>query len=103
MKTKSFLITVAILPALMMMAGCFDAPQQGRNWRQYPQNEQHIYVHYDDDPWDGVQKSLDRQNQAIDSFNRNTDQTMDNLDRSIQKMGRDNRDTFGILEDARRR
>ena len=96
MKSKIFLIFAAILPVLLFMAGCGGGYAEER----YNPNEQHVYVHYEEDPWVNLQNALDAQQRSIDRFSRQTDRTYDSFERGVWKMNRDNRDMFNILNGA---
>ena len=93
---KIMVILVAVLPVLAFMAGCGGGSAEVQN-----PNEKHIYIHYDDDPWEGVQKSLDRQSQAINDFCKGVKDTADDMYDTTRRMNRNNRETLGILEGAR--
>ncbi|MGD0784327.1 MAG: hypothetical protein ABR969_00735 [Sedimentisphaerales bacterium] len=87
---------ILALPFLMLMAGCGGGyPSQTE---QYNPNEQHIYVHQVDDDrntW------VDAANQ-LGNMGDDMHDTMKDAGRDVRRMDRDNRDTFGVLNDAQR-
>jgi hypothetical protein len=89
------IVVVMILPILMFMAGCGSSGYIAEDQA----DGQHIYVH--NDPMDNWYTLQQMQRQSTQDFIDQTNKTMDSMDRSIRHMGRDNRDTLGILENAR--
>lgn len=91
MKRKIFLISAAILPVLMMVAGCGGGYSEAEN-----PNEMHIYHHYTNDdynPWVDAFKPMS-------DFGKSTQETMRDEQRDVRQMERDNRDMFHILNSA---
>jgi hypothetical protein len=88
MKRRIFMI-IAVLPVLLLIGGCGGGYDESQ--AQYD----------DDDSWDSINYSLDRQQRSIDGFLDQTDRTMRNQQRDVWQMERDNRDTFNILNSAR--
>jgi hypothetical protein len=96
MKCRIFLIATAILPVLMFMAGC-----GGGYAEPYNPNEQHIYVHQENDPTYDLYLQQQMQRQSMEDFRRQTDRTMRDMDESVRRMRQNNMDSMNMLNSAR--
>ncbi|MBN1156888.1 hypothetical protein JXA85_04675 [Candidatus Woesearchaeota archaeon] len=106
---KMMLIFVAVLSALVLMSGCESSPSNSQVYNQQPFQENqnpngtvvNVYVQSGDEPWEGIDRALDREGRAIGRFFRDTDKTYRGIDRTLDQMDENQRFMLGTLEGAR--
>jgi hypothetical protein len=89
-----FLIAVAVLPIIMVMAGCGNSggTQTAQNLQQRDSAED----------WGAAADAWSGAFQPMTDFSQSTRQTMRDQQRSVRQMEEDDKDTFNILNGARK-
>lgn len=108
MERRIFVVFMAILPVFVLVSGCGSGGGGGGGYSGYGEypynpNEQHIYVHTEDDDFVEDMYLLNKMRQeSMNDYFDHSRRTMDSMEDSIRKMRGSTMGTLGIIDNARR-